>query len=76
METNKMIGYAIGITFSLIVLSVLLPIGLGDLLSANWTGTGMDASIITMITVLVPICIVLGVVMLFLPKIKSSGTGS
>jgi len=54
----------------------LLPIGLGDLLSANWTGTGMDASIITMITVLVPICIVLGVVMLFLPKIRSSGTGS
>ena len=67
---GKMLGYIIGVVFGLIVVGILLPIGIEELLTANWTGTGLDASLITMITVLIPVCVILGVVIAFLPKLK------
>ena len=73
MDSKGMIGTVIGITISLIILAVLLPIGLETfLVSGNWGNiTGLDATVVTMLTILVPILVVLGIVLLFIRPIRS-----
>lgn len=55
------------IVISFILLAVLLPIGLDQLLSAVWPA-GMDSTIETLITVVLPIMAVIGIVLKFIPR--------
>ena len=54
------------IVISFILIAVLLPIGLTQLLSAVWP-VGMDSTIETLITIVLPIMAVIGIVLKFIP---------
>jgi len=54
------------IVISFILIAVLLPIGLTQLLSAVWP-VGMDTTIETLITIVLPIMAVIGIVLKFIP---------
>ena len=62
--TGKIVGIAIG----LFVAAVIMPAALVAI--ANATLTGVDASVVTIFQVLLPIIAIIGLVMLFL---KSTG---
>lgn len=72
VDADSIINSVIGITISLIIMAVLLPIGLQTfLVDGNWSNiTGLDDTVVTMLTVLVPIIVVLAIVLLFLGMIK------
>lgn len=83
MEINKIISIA----FTLVLLGILLPIGLNYLLSmpsmqvpnlatADPTDTVafstlLDGSLITIITVVIPLMIILGIAIYYIPKMRS-----
>lgn len=57
---------AISLSLTLFVLSVLLPIAFAYLMSM--TTTGMDTAVITLLQVLLPIVVVIGIIYKFIPK--------
>ncbi|UTU47199.1 His1-like major capsid protein [Muninn virus] len=73
------IKYIVGLAISLIIIAVIVPIGLAYLAGAanmsitvgNTTKTlsqWIDPTVLTLLTVLVPIMVVVGIVVAFVPK--------
>jgi drug/metabolite transporter (DMT)-like permease len=61
---NKIIAVSVG----LLVLALLFPIALNTL--ANATMTKVDPTVVTVVTVLVPVLAAVGVALYFLPSIR------
>jgi len=64
LEPNKIVSLVIG----LLLLGILLPIGLTELEAF----TSTNASVETLVTVVIPICAVVGLLAYFLPKARDS----
>lgn len=62
---NKIIAVSVG----LLVLALIFPIALETL--ANATMTGVDATVVTVVTILVPILAAIGMALYFLPKMNN-----
>jgi type IV secretory pathway TrbL component len=60
--TNK----AIGIGVSLLVIAIIIPLALRTLAEANVTG--VDPTVITIMTVLLPILAIIGLALYFIPR--------
>jgi drug/metabolite transporter (DMT)-like permease len=61
---NKIIAVSVG----LLVLALLFPIALNTL--ANATMTNVDPTVVTVVTILVPVLAAIGVALYFLPSIR------
>jgi len=59
---NKVVGVSIG----LFVAAIILPVALQTLASA--TMTDVDPTVITVVTILLPVLAVIGIAVYFLPK--------
>lgn len=68
---NKTFNWILGIMLALIFVAVLLPIGIEQFYSVSWSSLGMDSTLVTLLTTLVPLGIIIAVVLLFL-KSRSS----
>ena len=64
-ELGKIVTVAIG----LFIAGVILPVALTTIASGNYTG--VDASVKTVVTVLLPVLAVIAIALIFLPKIRS-----
>lgn len=62
--TNK----AIGIGVSLLVIAIVIPLALRTLAEANVTG--VDPTVVTILTVLLPILAIIGLALYFIPRHK------
>jgi len=60
--TNKVIGIAVG----LLMAAIIFPLAMTTLLAANHTG--VNATVWTVVSVLVPILAVIAIALYFLPK--------
>ncbi len=60
--TNK----AIGIGVSLLVIAIVIPLALRTLAEANVTG--VDSTVVTILTVLLPILAIIGLALYFIPR--------
>jgi len=60
--TNK----AIGIGVSLLVIAIVIPLALRTLAEANVTG--VDPTVVTILTVLLPILAIIGLALYFIPR--------
>lgn len=65
-NTNSLIGLVI----ALILIGILLPIGINEIAGASFD-VGVDATIVTLVTVIVPIMAVVGIVLSMIPGKKS-----
>lgn len=61
---NKVIAVSVG----LLVLALIFPIALNTL--ANATMTNVDSTVVTVVTILVPILAAIGMALYFLPKMN------
>ena len=61
---NKVVELSIG----LFIAGVMIPIGLQAIASANVTG--VDATVATVFTLLLPILAIIGLVLYFIPKMR------
>lgn len=61
---NKVIAVSVG----LLVLALIFPIALNTL--ANATMTNVDSTVVTVVTILVPILAAIGMALYFLPKLN------
>lgn len=61
---NKIIAVSVG----LLVLALIFPIALNTL--ANATMTNVDPTVITVVTILVPILAAIGLALYFLPRMR------
>ena len=61
---NKVVELSIG----LFIAGVMIPIGLQAISTANVTG--VDATVATVFTLLLPILAIIGLVLYFIPKIR------
>lgn len=61
---NKVIAVSVG----LLVLALIFPIALNTL--ANATMTNVDSTVVTVVTILVPILAAIGMAVFFLPKLN------
>jgi hypothetical protein len=66
MKTSHIIGAVIGVVIGLILIGTMLPIGINSLYNANWSGS-IDAGLLTMIQVVLPILAVIGLLLVFIP---------
>ena len=58
----------IGIAVALLLVAVLVPVALTTLAGANVTG--VDETVVTVLTILLPILAVIGIAMYFIPRWK------
>jgi len=58
----------IGIAVALLLVAVLVPVALTTLAGANVTG--VDDTVVTVLTILLPILAVIGIAMYFIPRWK------
>lgn len=60
---------------SVMIVAVMIPMALANIITGGYTleSANMDSSIVTMFTVLLPIIIVIGIVMLYIPSNKKRG---
>ena len=61
---NKVIAVSVG----LLVLALIFPIALNTL--ANATMTNVDSTVVTVVTILVPILAAIGMALFFLPRMN------
>jgi uncharacterized membrane protein len=71
MEINKTLTWLMAIMLALIFVAVLLPIGIEEFMSAGWSAIGLDDSLVTLITVLVPLAVVIAIVVYFVKQAQS-----
>ena len=62
---NKIIAVSVG----LLVLALIFPIALNTL--ANATMTNVDSTVVTVVTILVPILAAIGLALYFLPRMNN-----
>jgi len=62
-STKNIMSLVVGITISLILIAILLPIGLDQIASVNTTA--WDSSVATLITIVVPIIAGIAAALLF-----------
>lgn len=60
---NKIVGIAVG----LLCAAIVIPLAMTTLLAANHTG--VDATVYTVFSVLLPILAIIGLALYFLPKV-------
>ena len=58
----------IGIAVALLLVAVLVPVALTTLANANVTG--VDDTVVTVLTILLPILAIIGIAMYFIPRWK------
>ncbi|MFA5149102.1 MAG: hypothetical protein WC491_08275 [Candidatus Omnitrophota bacterium] len=58
----------IGIAVALLLVAVLVPVALTTLAGANVTG--VDDTVVTVLTILLPILAIIGIAMYFIPRWK------
>lgn len=58
----------IGIAVALLLVAVLVPVALTTLAGANVTG--VDETVVTVLTILLPILAIIGIAMYFIPRWK------
>lgn len=61
---DDMVGKVIGIGIALFVTAIVLPLGLTTLAGANLTG--VDANVVTILQVLLPVLAVIGIALYFM----------
>ena len=69
---GTMSAIVIEIGVSLLIAAIILPIALGTLANATWTG--VDSAVKIVATVLLPILAVIGIAMLYFGYVKGKGT--
>jgi len=65
---DNLMSKVIGIAVALLLVAVLVPVALTTLASANVTG--VDDTVVTVLTILLPILAVIGIAMYFIPRWK------
>lgn len=71
MGEDTTFNWVMGIMLALIFVATLLPIGLTQFFAANWSALGMDPTLVTLLTTLIPLGIIVGVVLYFLKLRKN-----
>jgi len=83
MKANVSMSQVILVAIALIVIAIILPIGLAYIGSAGTTNVtladgstttlqnAVDPAVITLLTILLPILVVIGIIMYFIPSSKS-----
>jgi len=61
---TEMVGKVVGIGIALFVTAILLPLGLNAL--ANASMVNVDANVVTILTVLLPVLAVIGIALYFM----------
>lgn len=61
---NLKVGYIVSLVVGLLLLSILLPVGLNDLIAF----TSDNANVQTIVSTVIPIVAVIGILMLLIPK--------
>lgn len=64
----KLLNKVIAVSVGLLVLALIFPIALNTL--ANATMTNVDPTVVTVVTVLVPILAAIGMALYFLPRMN------
>lgn len=62
------LGKVIAVSVALLVLALIFPIALNTL--ANATMTNVDPTVVTVVTILVPVLAAIGMALYFLPRIN------
>ena len=65
----KLLNKVIAVSVGLLVLALIFPIALNTL--ANATMTNVDPTVVTVVTILVPILAAIGMALYFLPKMNN-----
>lgn len=65
---DNLMSKVIGIAVALLLVAVLVPVALTTLAGANVTG--VDDTVVTVLTILLPIMAVIGIAMYFIPRWK------
>lgn len=65
---DNLMSKVIGIAVALLLVAVLVPVALTTLAGANVTG--VDDTVVTVLTILLPIMGVIGIAMYFIPRWK------
>jgi len=65
---DNLMSKVIGIAVALLLVAVLVPVALTTLAGANVTG--VDETVVTVLTILLPILAVIGIAMYFIPRWK------
>lgn len=65
----KLLNKVIAVSVGLLVLALIFPIALNTL--ANATMTNVDPTVVTVVTVLVPILAAIGMALYFLPRMNN-----
>ncbi len=65
---DNLMSKVIGIAVALLLVAVLVPVALTTLAGANVTG--VDDTVVTVLTILLPILAVIGIAMYFIPRWK------
>lgn len=63
---DNLMSKVIGIAVALLLVAVLVPVALTTLAGANVTG--VDDTVVTVLTILLPILAVIGIAMYFIPR--------
>lgn len=63
---DNLMSKVIGIAVALLLVAVLVPVALTTLAGANVTG--VDGTVVTVLTILLPILAVIGIAMYFIPR--------
>ena len=63
------LGKVIAVSVALLVLALIFPIALNTL--ANATMTNVDPTVVTVVTILVPVLAAIGLALYFLPRINN-----
>jgi type IV secretory pathway TrbL component len=65
---DNLMSKVIGIAVALLLVAVLVPVALTTLAGANVTG--VDDTVVTVLTILLPILAIIGIAMYFIPRWK------
>jgi len=65
---DNLMSKVIGIAVALLLVAVLVPVALTTLANANVTG--VDDTVVTVLTILLPILAIIGIAMYFIPRWK------
>lgn len=65
---DNLMSKVIGIAVALLLVAVLVPVALTTLAGANVTG--VDETVVTVLTILLPILAIIGIAMYFIPRWK------
>jgi hypothetical protein len=65
---DNLMSKVIGIAVALLLVAVLVPVALTTLAAANVTG--VDDTVVTVLTILLPILAIIGIAMYFIPRWK------